>query len=133
MVRYLLTAAGSGLLLGVLDGVLNGNPLAAGLLAPYKPLARKSLNMAAGILIDLMYGFALAGLFLLLYRCLPGGTGILKGLSFAAGAWFLRFFMNAASSWVMFEVPLKTIAYQLAAGLVEMAALGVLYGLVLAG
>jgi hypothetical protein len=132
MVRYIIVAAGSGLLFGLLDGVLNANPLAVRLMEAYKPIARTSLNMAAGILIDLVYGFILAGMFLLLHRCLPGQTGLVKGLSFAAGIWFLRVVMNAASTWMAWKIPLETIGYSLAAGLLEMAALGVLYGIALA-
>lgn len=81
------------------------------------------------MLIDLAYGFALAGLFVLLFDSLPGNAGMVKGLSFAAGLWFLRVVMNAASTWMMFTVPPKTIAYSVAYGLLEMAALGVLYGI----
>jgi hypothetical protein len=132
MVRYLVVGAGSGLLFGLMDGVLHANPLAAKLFEVYKPIARKSVNMAAGIVIDLIYGFALAGIFLLLFHCLPGEAGVIKGLSFAAGLWFIRVAMNAASTWMMFAVPLKTIAYMLGIGLLEMLALGVLYGLTLA-
>ncbi len=131
MVRYLIVAAGSGLLFGLLDGVLNANPLAVKLKAVYKPIARKSINMAAGIIIDLAYGFILAGMFIHLYHCLPGQAGLVKGLSFAAGLWFLRVIMSAASEWMIFDVPLKTIAYAVAAGALEMLALGVLYALTL--
>jgi hypothetical protein len=44
--------------------------------------------MVAGILMDLAYGFALAGLFVLLFDSLPGTGGLIKGLSFAAVLWF---------------------------------------------
>jgi len=131
MVRYLIVAAGSGVLFALLDGVLNANPLAVRLKAVYKPIARTSVNMAAGIIIDLAYGFILAGMFLLLFHCLPGQAGLVKGLSFAAGIWFLRVVMSAASDWMIFDVPLKTIAYAVVAGLLEILALGVLYGLTL--
>jgi hypothetical protein len=131
MAVYIIVSIGSGLLFGILDGALNANPLAVKLMEPYKPIAKKSINMAAGMLIDLLYGFALAGMFLLLYPCLPGAGGVVKGLSFAAGLWFLRVLMNAASTWMMFNVPLKTVAYKILAGAVEMAALGILYGLTL--
>ena len=44
-------------------------------------------------------------------------------------AWFFRVVMQAASTWIMFEVPLQTIGYSLAAGLLEMVLIGLLYGL----
>jgi hypothetical protein len=132
MLRYVIVSIGSGLLFGILDGILNANPLARRLFAVYEPIARTSVNAPAGLLIDLGYGFALAGMFVLLRHCLPGPSGLVKGLSFAAGLWFLRVVMGAASTWMMFRVPAATIAYGVGAGLVEMLALGLLYGLTLA-
>lgn len=131
MLRYVIVSLGSGLLFGMLDALINANPLAVRLLAVYKPIARSSFNPLAGILIDIAYGFILAAIFLLLYNSLPGSTGLLKGLSFALLAWFLRVVMQAASTWLMFEVPLQTIGYNLAAGLIEMLLIGLLYGFTL--
>lgn len=73
----------------------------------------------------------MAEIFLLLYNSLPGETIILKGLSFALYAWFFRVWMNAVSQWVMFKISVKTLLFFLAAGLIEMLLLGVLYGLTL--
>ena len=110
---------------------INANPLAQELYAFYKPVARTSIDVTAGFAIDLFYGFALAGIFLLLYRSLPGNSGLNKGISYALLVWFFRVAMQAASQWVMFNVPLATLIYILIAGLVEMLVLGVLYGLML--
>ncbi len=131
MIPYVLVGLGSGILFGVLDGLINANPLAANLYEVYKPLARTNLNLSAGIVIDLLYGFVLAGLFLLLYQSLPGATGLLKGISFAVLVWFLRVVMYAASQWVMFNIPTGTVLYTLIAGLGEMLVLGIVYGLTL--
>ncbi len=131
MVRYIVVSLVGGVLFGVLDGVINANPLAVALYAVYKPLARDSVNAAAGMVIDLLYGFVLGGLFLLLYDSLPGGLGFVKGLSFGLLVWFLRVAMSVASQWVMYRVPLRALLYTLAAGLVEMLVLGALYGLAL--
>src|SRR4030042_6394585 len=100
MLRYILVSLGSGLLFGVLDALLNANPLAVKLFAVYKPIARSSVNPLAGMAIDTAYGFIMAGIFLLLYESLPGGTGMVKGLSFALLAWFFRVIMQAASTWI---------------------------------
>lgn len=132
MLRYIAISLVGGLLFAALDGVINANPLARSLLGVYEPIARTSINAAAGVVIDLVYGFVLAGMFLLLSRSLPGSSGLAKGLSFGTGLWFLRVVMGAASTWLMFEVPAATIAYTVAAGLAEMLALGILYGLTLA-
>ena len=131
MLRYLLVSLGSGLLFGVLDGLINANPLAARLYEAYKPIARPSVNALAGIAIDLSYGFILAAMFLVLYESLPGQAGLVKGLSFGVLVWFLRVVMQAASTWMMFTVPGQAIAYGLIAGLAEMLVLGGLYGLAL--
>ncbi len=131
MLTYILVSLAGGILFGVMDGVINANPLAQRLFEVYHPIARTSVNAPVGILIDLVYGFALAGIFLLLYPSLPGGSGLVKGLSFGVLTWFLRVLMNAASNWMMFRVPGETLAYSMGAGLVEMLVLGILWGLTL--
>jgi len=128
---YLIVSIVSGILFAFLDGVINANPLAQRLYEVYKPIARTSLNPAAGMAIDLAYGFIMAGVFLLLYPSLPGETGLLKGVSFACLVWFFRVAMSAASQWVMFRVPAKAVLYSLVAGFGEMLILGALYGLTL--
>ena len=129
--RYIIVSVVSGILFGVLDGLINANPLAQRLYEVYEPIARTSINGFAGIAIDLAYGFIMAGVFLLLYRCLPGKTGLAKGVSFAVLVWFFRVVMAAASQWMMFDVPVEALVYSLVAGLGEMLILGVLYGLTL--
>jgi len=131
MTSYIVVSVISGILFAVMDGLINANPLAVRLFEVYKPIARKSVNFVAGMIIDLVYGFILAGLFLLLYASLPGEAGWVKGVSFALIVWFLRGVMSAASQWMMFNVPLKTVSYTLLAGLGEMLVLGILYGLTL--
>ncbi len=131
MIGYILVSIVSGILFGVLDGVINANPLAQRLYAVYKPIAKTSINPLKGIVIDLVFGFILAGVFLLLYTSLPGETGLVKGVSFALLVWFFRVVMSTASQWVMFNVPGAALLYSLAAGLGEMLILGVLYGLTL--
>ncbi len=128
---YIALSLASGILFGAMDGLLNGNPLGARLLAVYKPIARHAISIPAGVVIDLAYGFLMAAIFLLLYPALPGASGLLKGLSFGVLAWFFRVLMNAASQWVMFRVPASTLLYNLGGGLLEMLVIGVLYGLVL--
>jgi hypothetical protein len=131
MIGYIIVSIVSGILFGILDGVINANPLAQRLFQVYKPIARTSINPLAGIVIDLVYGFVLAGVFLLLYKSLPGETGLVKGVSFGCLVWFFRVVMYTASQWVMFKVPIEASLYSLVTGLGEMLILGVLYGLTL--
>ena len=131
MWNYILISVISGIVFGILDGVINANPLAQRLLEVYQPIARQSVNMVTGLLIDLVYGFALASLFLLLYKSLPGSTGVLKGLSFGIILWFLRVVMYAFSQWMTINLRANTVLYIIFSGLFEMLILGVLYGLTL--
>src|SRR3972149_11185071 len=80
MIGYIIVSIISGVLFGVLDGVINANPLAQRLYEVYKPIAKTSINPLAGIMIDLVYGFVMGGVFLLLFNSLPGETGVVKGV-----------------------------------------------------
>ncbi len=131
MIRYIIVSMVSGILFGIMDGFMNANPFAQKLLVIYKPIMRTSVNISAGIIIDLVYGFAMAGIFILLYKCLPGEAGFMKGVTFAFIIWFFRVVMYAASQWMMFTVPKAALLYMLAAGLAEMLILGIFYGLTL--
>jgi hypothetical protein len=131
MVTYILVSIISGILFGILDGLINANPFATRLFEVYKPIARTSINFVVGMLIDLAYGFILAAVFLLLSPSLPGVTGLVKGLSFGLGIWFFRVVMSVASQGIMYKVPVKSLLYSLFAGLGEMLILGILYGLAL--
>ena len=131
MLRYIVVSIVGGILFGILDGLINANPLAQRLYEVYKPIARTSVNAVAGITIDLVYGFVMAAVFLLLYKSLPGETGFVKGSSFACLVWFFRVVMCGVSQWMMFKVPIGTLLYTLVTGLGEMLILGILYGLTL--
>ena len=131
MTTYVIVSVVSGILFGMLDGLINANPLAQRLYDVYKPIARTSVNFRAGIVIDLVYGFVMAGVFMLLYTSLPGEAGLAKGLSFALLVWFFRVVMGAITQWMIFNVPVNTLLYTLVAGLGEMLILGAFYGLTL--
>jgi hypothetical protein len=128
MIRYIIVSVVGGILFGVMDCLINANPLAQKLNKVYKPMAKTSMNIPAGIVIDLVYGFIMAGIFLILYNSLPGELGLVKGISFAFLAWFFRVVMSVASNWMMFKVPVATLLYTLLTGLGEMLILGVIYG-----
>lgn len=127
MLNYVIVSIIGGFLFGIMDGLLNANPLAQNLFKVYKPIVREQINVPAGLVIDLVHGFALAGIFLLLQASLPGETVLMKGLSFGVLVWFLRVAMYAASQWMMFTISGATVAYLLLAGLVEMLILGIFY------
>jgi hypothetical protein len=128
MISYVVVSIISGIVFGVLDGLINANPLGRKLMEVYNPIARKSINVAAGVVIDIAYGFILAGIFVVLYESLPGDTGLVKGISFGLLAWFLRVIMSVISSWMMYTIPVKTLLYSLLAGLIEMLILALIYG-----
>jgi hypothetical protein len=131
MIRYILASVGSGILFGLMDGLINGNPIAQRLYRVFKPIARNSISVPAGLAIDLACGFAMAGIFLLLYGSLPGPSGAIRGLVFGLLIWFFRVAMQVASQWMMFSIPASTLLYSLVCGLAEMIILGLFYGLTL--
>jgi hypothetical protein len=131
MTNYLFVSALSGIIFGVLDGLIHANPYAQRLFAVYEPIAKKSINAPLGMAIDLVYGLVMTGLFLTLYKSLPGQTGLVKGLSFGLIVWFFRVAMYTLTQLMMFEVPMNTLAYTLTTGLAEMVIVGAVIGLTL--
>jgi len=120
-----------GLLLGVLDGIINANPYAQKLFDVYKPISKTSVNIILGFGIDIFYGFVMAGLFLLLYKSLPGSTGLVKGITFGLITSFFSVLMHVFSQLMMFKVPLGTLVYVFLTGLFEMLVIGIIFGLTL--
>jgi hypothetical protein len=53
MIRYLIVSIASGLLFGTMDSLINANPLAQRLFAAFKPVARTTVNVPAGIFLFL--------------------------------------------------------------------------------
>ena len=131
MARFIITAILTGLLFGIMDGLLNGNPYAVKLMECYKPIAKHTINVPMGLLIDLFYGFVISGIYLILRPSLPTEIGIVKGLTYGLGMWFFRVLMGAVSNWMMFNVPVKTLVYVLFAGFMEMIILGIINGIML--
>lgn len=129
MIRFIIISILSGMLFALLDGFINANPLAPKLMECYKPIAKSSVNISAGIAIDLFYGFVICGIFLLLYNSLPGENSVVKGMFFGLIIWFFRVVMSVLSTWMTQQVPAKTLVYISLTGLVEVLIIGVFYGL----
>jgi hypothetical protein len=130
-IMYFIISIISGIIFGIMDGLINANPLAQRLYEVYKPITKTSINVPVGIVIDLVYGFVMTGVFLILYRSLLGNTGLSKGISFAFLIWFFRVVMSVISGWMMFNIPIGASLYTLITGLCEMLILGIFYGLTL--
>jgi len=128
IVRCILVGVASGLLFGIMDALINVNPIAERLYEFNLPIRRTSVDAIAGVVIDLAYGFILMAAFLVLYKSLPGRVGLVKGMSFALLLWFLRVVMSAASQWIMLNMPVTALLYGVLTGLGEMLVLGILYG-----
>ena len=63
MRRFILIGITSRMLFGVyLDGLIQGNPVVVHLNELLLPIARRSINVPVGIIIDLMYGIILGAL-----------------------------------------------------------------------
>ena len=131
MARFVIALILTGLLFGTMDGLINGNPYAAKLMECFKPIAKKSINVPAGLVIDLIYGFIISGIFIIVMPALPTEIGIVKGVVYGIGIWFFRVVMGVISNWMMFSIPGKTLIYMLLTGLIEMVILGIINGLIL--
>jgi hypothetical protein len=129
MIRFILIGALSGILFAILDGIINGNPTAQKLMESYSPIAKTSINMPVGIIIDLFYGFVMCGIFLLLYNSLPTDNPVIKGVIYGLIIWFFRVLMSVLTTYMTLQIPLKTLAYILVTGLVEVIIIGIFYGL----
>jgi hypothetical protein len=129
MTRFIIVCLVSGILFGMLDGLINANPYAQKLMECYRPIAKLSVNIPAGIIIDVFYGFVMCGIFLLIYNSLPFESGLMKGIIYGLIIWFFRVIMSVMSTYMMFQVPAKTLFYVLLTGLVEVTILGIFYGL----
>lgn len=131
MVNYIVVSLASGIIFGILDGIINANPLAKKLKDSFKTIRRKSINIPAGFIIDIFYGFIMAGAFIVLYNSLPGASAFVKALFFAILIWFFRVFMNLSSQWMMFNISVKTLIYNAVTGLIEMIVITFFYALTL--
>jgi hypothetical protein len=127
----ILIGIAGGLLFAILDGLINANPLARRLNAVFLPIARQKVNPAAGLAIDVVFGIVMAVLYVQLRPGLAGASGLTRGLCYGSLVWFFRVVMSAASQWIMFPVSWRLTVYNLGTGLLEMLALGVLYGVTL--
>ncbi len=128
MLNFVIVSVFAGLLFGVMDGLINANPMARRLYSVYQPIAKTTINVPAGIAIDLAYGVIMAAIFWLISAALPGETGLVKGLHYGLIMWFFRVVMNVATTWMTQRVPGRLLAYQLITGLAEMLILGAVYG-----
>ncbi len=133
MLRQIVVGLVAGVAFLILDGLLNANPVAQRAYAVYRPIARSSVNAAAGSVVDLGYGLILVALFVTLRNSLPGTTSLAKGVSFGVMVWFLRVVMRVAGEWVMTTVPPSTHVYSLVAGLVQLLLVAGLIALLLPG
>jgi hypothetical protein len=129
MARFITISLLSGILFAFLDGIINANPIAQKLMECYKPIAKTSVNVTAGIIIDLIYGFVMCGIFLLLYNSLPSANPLVKGMAYGAIIWFFRVVMSVLTMYMTQQVPAKTLVYVLLTGLTEVLIIGFFYGL----
>ena len=131
--RYVIISWVCGILYWILDGIIVWNPYARKLYQAYRTNANPSFSLPKSFFVYLVYGFAMAGLFLLLYNSLPGETGIVKGICFGLIAWYFRGFTTVMSQWIFSTVSLKTMGYAAITGVGEALILGMFLGLTLKG
>lgn len=130
MVRFIIISIISGVLLMILDSIVNVNPYAQKVYAVFKPILKTTINLPLNLLLYLVNGFALAGFFLFLYKILPG-AGIVKGVSFAVIIWYFRSFTAVLFQFITIPLPARAIVYAMITGLLEILVIGILYALTL--
>lgn len=133
--RYLIISLACGILYWILDGIITWNPYAQKLYqsSAFRSNVKPAFSLLKSFCVYLVYGFAMAGIFLLLYKALPGEIGIVKGISFSLISWYFRGLMGIMLQWTFGTVPLKNMGYFAITGLSESLILGVLLGLTLKG
>jgi hypothetical protein len=129
MLRFIIISLLSGLIFAILDGAINANPFAQKLMEVYKPIAKTTINVPAGVAIDFLYGFVMCGIFLLIYNSLPTETPWVKGAVYGLIIWFFRVVMYVFTIYMTQQIPLNTLMYILFTGLIEMVIIGIFYGL----
>jgi hypothetical protein len=85
MIRFIIAAIVTGLLFGIMYGLIQANSFAIKLMECYKSIAKQMINIPAGLLIDLLYGFIISGIFIYIMPALPTDNGIVKGLIYGFG------------------------------------------------
>jgi hypothetical protein len=105
--------------------------VATRLLDEFSPIAKSTINIPAGVLVDFIFGFGISAIFLLIRDSVPGKSRIMKGINFGLGLWFLRVLMGVATYCVMFDISLPTLGYIGLTGLAEMVMLGIINALII--
>jgi hypothetical protein len=123
MEKFLIIGLVSGVLFIVLDMITNVNPFALKLMEDYKPIARKKVNTVLAMSVDIMYGFVLTGIYLLLKNSLPADSFLQNILQYTLLIWFLREFMMSMSSYIIFDISPKLLIYNLASGFIKILAI----------
>lgn len=129
MTRFIVISVISGILFALLDAIINSNPLAQKLMECYQPIAKSTINVPVGIIIDIVYGFAMCGIFLMIYESLPSESGLIKGIVYGLIVWFFRVIMPVLTAFMTQQVPLKTLLYISLTGLIQVLLIGAFYGL----
>lgn len=129
MIRFIIISILSGIIFAILDGIINANPIAQKLMESYNPIAKTSINVPLGILIDLFYGFVMCAVFLLIYNVLPSDNMVIKGIMYGLIIWFFRVLMSVLTTYMTLQIPVKTLVYILLTGLIEVIIIGIFYGL----
>ncbi len=101
------------------------------LLSPFSglPIWRNPPNIAAGAVFDIINGFILAGIFMVMYKGIPG-SGWRKGANFGIIVGLLRTVMSSFSALVMYATPAEVVMIQLVSGYAEIVILCVILSLV---
>ena len=114
------------LLLDMLFAIIT-NPL----LLPYSdlPIWRIPPNILAGTVFDFINGFILVGVFMVIYKGVPG-TGWKKGVNYGIIVGLFRVVMMSFSTIVMYAIPIEIVTVGLISGYIEIIILCIILSLI---
>ncbi|MEA2075277.1 MAG: hypothetical protein U9O85_06040 [Euryarchaeota archaeon] len=99
--------------------------------APYSdlPIWKTPPNILAGLFFDLINGFILVAVYVIIYNGIPG-FGWKKGLYYGLIVGLFRVVMMSFSSIVMYNIPLKLVITSLITGYIEIAILCIILAVI---
>jgi hypothetical protein len=129
MCHYLIVSIGSGLFIMLLDTAMPTNKIHMLGCRQAENYNRILKNLSNGWATYLLYGFVVTNIFFCFNEKLPGMSGIMKGLSFGLGIWFLRVAFVAPFQRINRNINISKLYYDLMSGLGKMLIIGLFYGL----
>ncbi len=93
------------------------------------PIWKTPPNISAGIIFDLINGFVLVAVYMIIYNGIPG-LGWRKGFNYGIIVGLFRVVMTSFSSIVMYNIPLPLVITSLITGYIEIVLLCIIVAII---